>query len=303
MVAQAFTKEHIESKRPEIQATVNRCLDEMIKGGCKEPVDLVEKFALPVPSESIYSILGVPFEDVEYLNSMNAVRTNGSSTAAAAANANNDLLEYLGKLVDKRTEKPGNDLISKLVVEQLKPRNIDRLDAVQISFLLLVAGNATMVNMIALGVVTLLEHPSQLEDLNRDPSLSKPFVEELCRYHTASALATRRIAKEDITLRGQLIKAGEGFIASNQSSNRDEEVFPDPDKFDLHRKRGSEEALGYGWGEHRCIAEWLARAELEIVFSTLFKKLPNLKLGIPHSEVAYTEPTRDVGITNLPVVW
>ncbi|KAK1807400.1 hypothetical protein LTR12_018252 [Friedmanniomyces endolithicus] len=157
--------------------------------------------------------------------------------------------------------------------------------------------------MIALGVVTLLEHPSQLEDLNRDPSLSKPFVEELCRYHTASALATRRIAKEDITLRGQLIKAGEGFIASNQSSNRDEEVFPDPDKFDLHRKRGSEEALGYGWGEHRCIAEWLARAELEIVFSTLFKKLPNLKLGIPHSEIAYTEPTRDVGITNLPVVW
>ncbi|KAK1807401.1 hypothetical protein LTR12_018253 [Friedmanniomyces endolithicus] len=88
MVAQAFTKEHIESKRPEIQATVNRCLDEMIKGGCKEPVDLVEKLALPVPSESIYSILGVPFEDVEYLNSMNAVRTNGSSTAAAAANAN-----------------------------------------------------------------------------------------------------------------------------------------------------------------------------------------------------------------------
>jgi len=56
----------------------------------------------------------------------------------------------------------------------------------------------------AQGVVTLLEHPSQLEDLNRDPSLSKPFVEELCRYHTASALATRRVAKEDITLRGQV---------------------------------------------------------------------------------------------------
>ncbi|KAK0300009.1 hypothetical protein LTR82_018339, partial [Friedmanniomyces endolithicus] len=137
--------------------------------------------------------------------------------------------------------------MSKLVVEQLESSNIDRLDAVQISFLLLVAGNATMVNMIALGVVTLLEHPSQLEDLNRDPSLSKPFVEELCRYHTASALATRRVAKEDITLRGQLIRAGEGIIASNQSCNRDEEVFPDPDKFNLHRKRGSEEALGYGW--------------------------------------------------------
>ncbi|KAK4907069.1 hypothetical protein LTR49_023862 [Elasticomyces elasticus] len=137
-----------------------------------------------------------------------------------------------------------------------------------------------MVNMITLGVVTLLEHPSQLEDLNRDPSLSKPFVEELCRYHTASALATRRVAKEDITLRGQLMKAGERIIASNQSCNRDGEVFPNPDKFDLHRKRGSEEALGYGWGEHRCIAEWLARAELETVFCEYSLRLFLTRLGL-----------------------
>lgn len=64
----------------------------------------------------------------------------------------------------------------------------------------------------------------------------------------------------------KLIKAGEGIIAATQSGNRDEEVFLDPDTFDLHRKRGSEQALGYGYGAHRCIAEWLARAELEIVF-------------------------------------
>jgi nitric oxide reductase len=103
----------------------------------------------------------------------------------------------------------------------LTPGNLEKLDVVQIAFLLLVAGNATMVNMINLashdmdvpsstsltcpqGVITLLEQPQQLEDLKKDPSLAKPFVRELCRYHTASSFATRRVAKVDITLRGQV---------------------------------------------------------------------------------------------------
>lgn len=133
----------------------------------------------------------------------------------------------------------------------------------------------------------------------------------------------------------QHIKAGEGIIASNQSANRDEEVFPDPDTFNMHRKRGTEEALGYGWGPHRCVAEYLARTELEIVFgeflpfrsvlafrrgearrgmilnhlshplltATLFQKLPNLKLAIPESEIKYSPPKKDVGIAELLVVF
>jgi len=124
--------------------------------------------------------------------------------------------------------------------------------------------------MIALGVVELLKHPAQLELFKADPDKwTAPFVEELCRYHTASALATKRVAKVDIVLGGKTIKAGEGIIAATQSGNRDEDVFPDPDTFDMQRKRGTEEALGYGWGEHRCVAEWLARAELEIAFGKL----------------------------------
>jgi len=63
------------------------------------------------------------------------------------------------------------------------------------------------------------------------------------------------------------IKAGEGVIAATQSGNRDEDVFLNPDVFDMKRKRGSEEGLGYRWGEYRCVAEWLARAELEIASS------------------------------------
>jgi nitric oxide reductase len=202
-----------------------------------------------------------------------------------------------------RSAEPKGDLISKLVLEQLNPGHIEKADAVQMAFLMLVAGNATMVSMINLGIVTLLQNPSQLADLKADPSLSPKFVEELCRYHTASAMATRRVAKVDITLGTKDIKAGEGIIAATQSGNRDEDVFPDPDVFNMHRKRGAEQALGYGYGEHRCVAEWLARAELETVFATLFKKIPGLKLAIPLEEVKYSEPRMDVGILELPVVW
>jgi len=289
--------------RPHIEKTVNSLIDTLIEKGREGPVDLVEFFSLPVPSYIIYGLLGVPFKDLEYLTKCNAIRSNGSATATEASNANKELLDYIGNLVDQRLAKPEDDLISRLVIEQLIPGNIEKTDVVQTGFLILVAGNATMVNMINLGVVTLLQHPDQLNELKADPSLSKAFVEELCRFHTASAMALRRVAKVDITLGGKLIKAGEGIISSNQSANRDEEVFPDPDTFNMHRKRGSEEALGFGYGPHRCIAEGLSIAELEIVFATLFQRLPDLKLAIPFSEIKYSPPKKDVGIIELPVVF
>ncbi|KAE8378053.1 cytochrome P450 [Aspergillus bertholletiae] len=304
MVMAFFTEEYVQSRLPFIRDTVHRHLNELIKAGkdAKE-VDLVHHFALPIPSHIIYDILGIPHEDIEYLTSCNATRANGSSTAAAAQAANEELLGYLERLVDKKSTHPGKDVMSTLVHDQLQPGHLDKLDVVQIMFLLLVAGNATLVSMIALGVVTLLEHPDQLSQLIEDPSLSKQFVEELCRYHTASALATRRVATVDIELRGEKIRAGEGIIASNQAANRDPDVFPDPDTFNMFRKRGSEEALAFGWGDHRCLAEGLARAELETVFSVLFQTLPSLRLAVPKSEIEWTPATKDIGILKLPVTW
>ncbi|KIW60730.1 hypothetical protein PV05_00924 [Exophiala xenobiotica] len=303
LVEPVFSKESVQAMRPQIQATVDRLLDKMLAKGGKEPVDLVESFALPVPSFVIYGILGVPLEDLEFLTQQAAVRSNGSATALEASRANQVLLDYLASLVEKRMKQPENDLISKLVTEQVKPGNLSQDGAVQIAFLLLVAGNATMVNMINLGVVTLFEHPEQLKELKNDPGLAHNFVEELCRYHQGSAMATRRVAKVDVEYGGKQIKAGEGIIAACQSGNRDEEVFPDPDKFDIHRQFDPQDSLGYGYGAHRCIAEHLAKAELEIVFATLFHKLPNLKLAIPLDQVEYTPPTMDIGIPRLPVVF
>ncbi|KAL7415224.1 cytochrome P450 55A2 [Mrakia frigida] len=303
MVEGLFTKEHIDSQRPHIQKVVADQLDEMIKKGCDKPVDLVEAFALAIPSYIIYGILGTPKSDLKYLTSKNATRTNGSATASEASNANKELLDYFGALVEEKMKNPADDLISKLVQEQLLTGHLAKEDVVQIAFLMLVAGNATMVNMINLGVIALLDHPDQLRDLLKDPSLVKPFVEELCRYYVASSFATRRVAKVDVTIGGQLIKAGEGIIAATQSGSRDESVFPNADVFDLHRQRGIEAGLGFGYGPHECVAEWLARAELESVFSVLFQTLPNLRLAVKKEDLELTPSTKDIGVVALPVLW
>ena len=170
MVEPLFSEHRIKAMQPYIQKTVDTLLSAMIEK--RQPgrrIDLVQEFALPVPPYIIYTILGVPFEDLEFLTAQNAIRTNGSATAREAASANQwvslvlsfvlvpqltelsrDLLDYLAKLVDLRLETPKDDLISKLAVEQLRVGHIQKSDVVAIAFLLLVAGNATMVNMIAL---------------------------------------------------------------------------------------------------------------------------------------------------------
>ncbi|RMJ17177.1 Cytochrome P450 55A2 [Fusarium kuroshium] len=304
MVESLFTPEHIKKLQPYIQKTVDDLLAAMKKKGCATgPVDLVKEFALPVPSYIIYTILGVPFNDLEYLTNQNAIRTNGSSTAREASAANQELLDYLASLVDKRLEEPKDDLISKLCTEQVKPGNIEKADAVQIAFLLLVAGNATMVNMITLGVVTLFQHPEQLAQLKANPSLAPQFVEELCRYHTASALAIKRTAKVDLEIGGKHIKANEGIIASNQSANRDADIFENPDEFNMNRKWPAEDPLGYGFGAHRCIAEHLAKTELTTVFATLFKEFPDLKIAVPFEKINFTPLGGDVGVVDLPVTF
>lgn len=299
IVESFFSDEYVESLKPYIQSVIDEALDKMAAKA--QPVDFVSEFALIVPSYVIYTILGVPHKDLEFLTEQNAIRTNGSASAREASAASAGLLEYLGKLVDMRMNAPQDDLVSCLC-KAVAAGKLDRTSAVQVAFLLLVAGNATMVNMIALGVATLAKYSDQLALLKADPGLAGNMVQELCRYHTASAMALKRVALQDIRLGGRTIRAGEGIIASNYSGNRDGDAFPDPDVFDIRRKF-DKEPLAYGWGPHRCIAETLAKVELTAIFETLYQRFPNLKPAIPLEDVQYSPLNKDVGIVALPVAW
>lgn len=300
MVEQDFTSERAEAMRPLIQQIVDKLLDEMLTK--PQPVDLLASFALPVPTLIIYQMLGVPYEDHEFLDKCNAIRTNGSATSAESAQASKDLMDYLARLVDKKMQNPQKDIISRLATEQIKTGKLTHDELVSMSFLLLVAGNATTANMIALGTLTLLQHPDQLAELRQNPSLIKNAVEEILRYLTGSQFATRRLALEDVQVGDQIIKKGEGVWALNASANDDESVFSNATRFDIHRQTNPH--LAFGDGIHVCIAQDLARVEIQIAIGTLIHRLPNLQLAVPADELQYvTIPKRDFGVATLPVKW
>jgi fungal nitric oxide reductase len=204
--------------------------------------------------------------------------------------------------VEKKEKEPSNDIVSRLAVEQVRQGKLTHDELVAMVFLLLVAGNATTANMIALGVFTLLQHPDQLAELHKDPSLIKGAVEEILRYLTGSQFATRRVALENVDVGGQTIQKGEGVWALNASANDDESVFADPSRFDIHRQPNPH--LAFGDGIHKCIAEHLARIEIEIAIATLIRRLPKLQLAVSLDEIQYvTNPAHDFAVTTLPIKW
>ena len=301
MLEDAFTPEAIEKLKPMIQETVNHVIDDFVKKYQEQnsPIDLIEELATPIPTQIIYRVLGVPDKDIPRLSQDSAVRTGTSRTAAEQSNQN--LQDYMASLVDTRIEKPQDDMISKLTSEQYHNGRLSRDDIVQISFMILTAGNAALINSIGLGVLTLLQHPDQLDELKKDSSLAPQVVNELLRYNTTSALNSRRAVLSDTQIGGVTVHKGESVICSVQSGDRDEDKTEKPELFDIHRKYSGEDVLGFGYGPHRCLGEALSRAELEAVFATLFQKAPELKLAVKFEALEFSDPKQNAGVTKLPV--
>ncbi|KAM3080877.1 hypothetical protein ACMFMF_002794 [Clarireedia jacksonii] len=268
----AFTPSAIAKLRPLIQHFVDTAIDQLIAKGCADgPVDLIHNIAAPIPTKTVYHILGIPEEDIEALAYDSEVRN--STSRNAAENANTNLQSYMVELTEKKMRNPGNDLISELI-SQYQSGTGTKADISSLAYLVLVAGNAAVVNTIALGVLTLHQHPSQLEELKNDPSLAPKVVDEIFRYQTTSALNCRRVAVRDVEVGGVKIPQNTGIICAVQAADRDEE-FPqpsssDPETFDIHRGHDIKDVLGFGWGIHRCQAEWLSKAELECVFGMFY---------------------------------
>ncbi|KAF6261839.1 cytochrome P450, nitric oxide reductase [Scenedesmus sp. NREL 46B-D3] len=304
MFESGFTKQHVDALKPSIEQHVTELIDGMTMQRSEsgpDAVDLHEHFSLPLAFKVIYQLLGIPFEDYHMLSSNVAVRASGSSNARDAAAAQEQLTRHMAGLVSQKEQQPSKDLISEVVQSQLKPGKITREQLVAHAFLLLVAGNATVASMVDLGVISLLRHPKQLDAVMKDPSSWPSAVAEICRYHTASSYALRRVALQDVHVGGQIIKCGEGILALNQSANRDEDAFTDPDRFDITRKPNPH--VAYGYGTHVCPGEYLSNVQLELALSALFTRLPELRLAVAESQLQWSSPDRDVGVAALPVTW
>ncbi|MGV9535195.1 cytochrome P450 [Streptosporangium sandarakinum] len=300
MVQGAFTVKRVKTMRPAVQRIVDGLIDDLLAG--PKPVDLVESFALPVPSLVICELLGVPYADHGFFqdNSRIIVKRDVSFEERAAAGGR--LRQYLDGLVGDKLVHPGDDLLSQ-VAARVTAGELTRQEAAQMGVLLLVAGHETTANMIALGTLALLRHPEQLALLrgSDDPSLIAGAVEELLRYLNITHGGRRRVAKEDIDVGGQIIRAGEGIIVANDIGNRDPEVFPAPDELDV--RRDAHRHVAFGFGVHQCLGQPLARMELQVAYDTLYKRIPTLALATEFEKIPFKHDGQVYGVYELPVTW
>jgi cytochrome P450 len=299
MLTGTFMIKKVEALRPRIQRIVDGLIDAMLDGG--PPADLVSAFALPVPSLVICELLGVPYAEHAFFQRCSRVLVSSRSTAEEAVAAADELKDYLTRLLDRKAADPADDLLSRLVTEQAE--TMSRSQIADMAMLLLVAGHETTANMIGLGTLTLLQHPDQLAELreSEDPKLIAGAVEELLRYLNIVHSGRRRVATEDVEIGGRLIRAGEGVIVATDAGNRDATAFPDPDVLDIHRKARHHVAFGYG--VHQCLGQPLARVELQVVYGTLYRRVPTLRQAVPLEEIRFKHDMLVYGVHELPVSW
>lgn len=171
------------------------------------------------------------------------------------------------------------------------------------ALLLLLAGHETTANMIALGTYALLTHPDQLALVRTsdDPQLIVRTVEELLRYLTIVRSGRRRVALDDIEIAGEVIHAGEGIILLDDLANRDPAVFPDPDRLDVHRDARSH--VAFGLGVHQCLGQPHARVEFQVVYGTLYRRIPTLALAADPAQIPFKHDSFIYGVYELPVTW
>jgi cytochrome P450 len=300
MLIPEFTARRVKEMRPRIQEIVDEHIDAMLASG--GPVDLVQALALPVPSLVICELLGVPYEDHAQFEEWSAAMMNHDLSPEEYGAAVQGLDMYLDKLVTLKENEPGDDLLSRFIEKNRTEQIADHVDVVTMARLMLVGGHETTANMIALGVLSLLEHPEDHAALKADPALLPGAVEELLRVFSISDSGTARVALEDIEVGGVTIRAGEGILALNNAANHDEDVFADAGTVDIRRKEARSH-LAFGYGIHQCIGANLARVELEAVWATLLRRIPDLRLAEPVEKLRFKDDAMVYGVYELPVTW
>jgi cholest-4-en-3-one 26-monooxygenase len=284
LVNQAFTPRMINSLHGRIRAMVRRILNGVIERG---ECDFVEEVAALLPLEVICEMMGVPEEDRHDIyvlgNKMVGIddpdlQADKPIVPGDAMAAFTEMFGYASKLWKIAHEQPSDTLATALVNAELDGRKLDEMEFNFFFLLLLIAGNETTRTVTSNGMIALLDHPEQHRDLQRDPTLVPSAVEEILRF--APAVHTfRRTATAEAELRGQRIRPNDKLLLWYPSANRDEEIFPDPDTFDI--RRSPNEHVAFGFGEHYCLGANLARLELQEIFRGIAMRLHDVEPTAP----------------------
>ncbi len=303
LVTKAFTARRIEALRHGIQDLTDRLLDKVVRLG---RMDAIRDLAFPLPVLVICELLGIPEPDRERFvtgsSSGTALLNPTPPTRAELDTANAGTLAstaYFEALFEQRRQDPRDDLITQLVQAEEAG---DRLTTAELRAnvnLLFAAGHETTVNLIGNGLYTLLRHPDQWAVLRNDPDLVPNAIEEILRFESPVQAVARTIS-EPIEIRSQALEKNDIVVSLVGGANRDPAVFADAERFDVTRT--DLRPLSFGGGIHFCLGAQLARIEAAVVFETILRRLPNLRLVDPnHPKWRPSFVLR--GLTELPVAW
>jgi cytochrome P450 PksS len=296
LVSKAFTPRMIEQLRPRIQQITDELLD-AVQG--KGAMDLIPAFAYPLPITVISEMLGIPVADRQQFRTWTQAIINVENESRM--DALQEFFTYIQKLLEAKRAEPGNDLISSLVQVEEHGDQLSENELISMIFLLIVAGHETTVNLLGNGTLALLQHRDQFQLLQNDPTLITSAVEELLRYTAPVSLSDERWASEDIPLHGKLIRKGEMVYAALISANADPQHFSDSETLDITRRENQH--LAFGKGIHFCLGAPLARLEGQIAFSTLLRRLPNLRLAGDPARLVWNVNAMLRGLKSLPVTF
>ena len=271
----------VAKAKPQVERVVDAALDAI---DASAPFDLMSQFCVPVPIDAIASILGVDPERLPEFRewsegvilSLNPFRTDEQT--AVMETASEALRTYFAKTIAERRAAPRDDLISDMT--QLQSEGADLSDVeLQINLsALLVGGNLTTTDLIGNAVRNLLLNPAELAKLKADPGLIAAVVEETLRYE-GPVDATGRIASRDMEIGGCPVHTKQAITFQLRAANHDPEVFDEPHRFDVSKKRKPH--VAFGGGAHICIGAPLARMEAQVALLKLFERFPKLRFADP----------------------
>lgn len=274
LVNKAFSARVVEEMRPRIQQHVDNLLDAAEPAGC---MDVIRDFAYLLPVRVIADILGLPADDQEQFKrwSDDIVGFIGSGRALVdhAQRAQQSMLEltaYYRGIIAERRKHPRKDLISTLIAAEERGDRLTEEELLATCVTLLAGGHETTTHLIGGGMLALMRHPAQLEDLRDNPSDIITGVEELLRFETPVQRG-ERVAADDIELRGRHIRKGQRIFLVLAAANRDPSQFRDPDQLDIRRHPNRH--LAFGFGVHFCVGAILARVEGQIAIGSLLRRL------------------------------
>ncbi|WP_245614443.1 cytochrome P450 [Actinokineospora inagensis] len=296
-LAGMFSPGRMRALYPMIEARTSTLLDNLEAAG--SPGDLHELVSWPLPVLVICDLLGVPDLEIETFSELSEAALDMANWAGAAS-AWQELTDYMAGLVDRKRGAPADDVLSLLIAEQATSDLTDD-ELVQMATGLLAGGFETTVARIDLGTVLLVTNPDAAGAIRADPGLVVGAVEEVLRLAVPGGGALPRYAQADIEIGGVTIARGDAVVFDANTANRDPAVFPDPDRFDITRAPNPH--LSFGYGPSSCIGSALGRVELQVVFTLLLQRFPDLGLAVPVSELAVRPNTLLGGLSALPVTW